>query len=129
MDATSAEGSPTVTKLLFVCSRNRWRSPTAERLLDGVPGFQVRSAGTEKGARVRVTEGLLGWADVVLCMERRHVERLRARFPGALASKRVVVLDIPDDYGSEGYKFESCRVQVFVVRRFTHGFEVEDGSP
>ena len=86
-------------KLLFVCSRNRWRSPTAEGLLDGVPGYQARSAGTEAGARVRVTAGLLGWADVVLCMERHHLQRLRERFPDALAGKRVIVLDIPDDHG------------------------------
>lgn len=87
-----------MTKLLFICSRNQWRSPTAEALLEGVPGVQARSAGTEPGARVRVTEGLLGWADTVFCMERRHLERLRVRFPEVMTDKPVVVLDIPDDY-------------------------------
>ena len=85
-------------KLLFVCSRNRWRSPTAERLFDGVPGYQARSAGTEPGARVRVNEKMLGWADIVFCMERRHARRLRELFPDAHAGKEVHVLDIPDDY-------------------------------
>lgn len=89
-----------MTKLLFICSRNRWRSPTAERLLEGVPGFAARSAGTAEGARVRVSAGLLGWADVVLCMEHRHLARLRERFGAeALTGKEVVVLDVPDDYG------------------------------
>lgn len=88
-----------VVKVLFVCSRNRWRSPTAERLFDGVPGCQARSAGTEPEARVRVNAKLLGWADIVFCMERRHVQRLRERHPDALEGKPVHVLDIPDDYG------------------------------
>lgn len=86
-------------KLLFLCSRNRWRSPTAERLFDGVDGHQARSAGTEAGARVRVTAGLLGWADVIFVMERKHAARLRAKFPDALAGRPLVCLRIPDDYG------------------------------
>lgn len=86
-------------KLLFVCSRNQWRSPTAERLFDGVPGYQARSGGTEPSARVRVSEKMIRWADVVLCMERRHAQRLRERFGEALDGRRVVCLDISDDYG------------------------------
>jgi predicted protein tyrosine phosphatase len=85
-------------KLLFVCSRNRLRSLTAETIFDGVAGHQVRSAGTEPGARVRVTAGHLGWADLVFVMEKRHLSRLRQRFGEALAGKRVVCLYIADDY-------------------------------
>jgi len=33
-------------KLLFICSRNRWRSLTAEKIFDGANGIQARSAGT-----------------------------------------------------------------------------------
>ena len=84
--------------LLFVCSQNRWRSPTAEKIFDGVSGCRARSAGTEPGARVRVTAGHLGWADIVFAMERKHVRRLREKFPDALVAKRVVCLNIPDDY-------------------------------
>ncbi|MFN0069824.1 MAG: low molecular weight protein tyrosine phosphatase family protein [Limisphaerales bacterium] len=86
-------------KLLFLCSRNRWRSPTAERLFDGVDGHQARSAGTEDGARIKVTAGLLGWADVIFVMERKHAARLVAKFPDALAGRPLVCLRIPDDYG------------------------------
>ena len=85
-------------KLLFVCSRNRWRSPTAERLFDGVAGIQARSAGTEPGARLRVTTGHLGWADVVFVMEKKHRRRLREKFAEVLANKTVICLRIPDDY-------------------------------
>lgn len=85
-------------KLLFICSRNEVRSLTASHLLADLPGFQVRSAGTENGARVRVSEGLLGWADTVFVMERRHLARLRERFPDTLRGKTVVCLHIRDEY-------------------------------
>ncbi len=85
-------------KILFICSRNKLRSLTAERLFDGVVGYQVLSAGTEPGARVRVTAGHLGWADLIVAMEKRHVSRLRAKFGDALAGKRLACLHIPDDY-------------------------------
>ena len=85
-------------KVLFVCSRNRLRSLTAETIFDGRGGHQVRSAGTEQGARVRVTAGHLGWADLVFVMEKRHLSRLQAKYGDALAGKRVVCLHIPDEY-------------------------------
>ena len=85
-------------KLLFVCSRNKLRSLTAERLFDGVAGYQVRSAGTQPEARIVVTEGHLGWADVIFVMEKSHLARLRLKYPEAMAGKRVITLHIPDDY-------------------------------
>jgi predicted protein tyrosine phosphatase len=85
-------------KILFVCSRNRLRSLTAEQLFDGVNGHQVRSAGTEQGARVRVTAGHLGWADLVVAMEKRHVSRMREKFADALAGRRLICLHVPDEY-------------------------------
>lgn len=86
------------TKLLFVCSRNRRRSLTAEKLLEGVPGYDARSAGTQPEARIVVTEGHIGWADIIFPMEKSHLAKLRRRFPEAIAGKQVVVLHIPDDY-------------------------------
>jgi len=85
-------------KLLFVCSRNRARSLTAERLFEGAALYQVRSVGTQPEARIVVTEGHLGWADTVFCMEKGHLERLRRKFPEALEGKRAVCLHIPDEY-------------------------------
>lgn len=38
-------------KLLFVCSRNKWRSLTAEKIFQGVNGYDVRSVGTEENSR------------------------------------------------------------------------------
>ena len=85
-------------KILFVCSQNKWRSLTAEKLFEGVAGYTVRSAGTEQGARIKVTEGHVGWADVICCMEKKHVRRLRSKFPTLTADKRIVCLHIPDEY-------------------------------
>lgn len=86
-------------KILFVCSRNRLRSLTAEEIFSGIPGVQVRSAGTQPEARVVVTEGHIGWADLVFVIEKSHLNRLQLRFPEALEGKQIVVLRIPDDYG------------------------------
>ncbi|MGF7032360.1 putative protein tyrosine phosphatase [Paenibacillus mucilaginosus] len=85
--------------ILFVCSRNRWRSLTAEKIFNGVNGYAVRSAGTEENARIRVTAGLIGWADWILVMERKHIRRLKEKFPLELQGKRLICLDIPDEYG------------------------------
>ncbi len=61
-------------------------------------GHQVRSVGTEAGARIRVTAGHLGWADLVFVMEKRHHNRLQRKFRDALRGKRVVCLHIPDNF-------------------------------
>lgn len=86
------------TKLLFLCSANQWRSPTAESLFKNHPRYEARSAGTENGARIKVTDCHIGWADVIFCMERKHADRLKERFPEELAGKPVIVLRIPDNY-------------------------------
>jgi predicted protein tyrosine phosphatase len=87
-----------LSNLLFICSKNQWRSPTAELLFKNHPSHTARSGGTSEKARIRVNEKLLLWADVIFVMERRHKQMLRERFPAALAEKQVVVLDIADDY-------------------------------
>ena len=88
----------TAKKLLFVCSRNKLRSLTAEKLFEGSPHYQVRSVGTQPDARIVVTAGHLGWADIIFCMEKSHVNRLQTKFRDALRGKRVVCLHIPDDF-------------------------------
>ena len=84
--------------LLFVCSRNRWRSPTAETVFAAYPGIQSMSAGTAPDAAAVVSADMIEWADIVLVMERAHSKRLKERFATELKSKRLVVLGIPDRY-------------------------------
>lgn len=85
-------------KLLFVCSRNRRRSLTAEKLFEGCPAYQVRSAGTQPEARIVITEGHIGWADIIFFMEKSHRNRTELKFLGAMQDKRVITLCIPDEF-------------------------------
>jgi len=87
-----------LSKLLFICSKNQWRSPTAELLFKNHAIHQARSAGTSEKARIKVNEKLVDWADVVFVMERRHKELLKQRFSVAVAGKQLIMLDIPDEY-------------------------------
>ena len=84
--------------ILFVCSQNKRRSLTAEKLFDGINGHCVRSAGTEKNSRIKVTPGLIGWADLIFCFEKKHLRRLREKYSEELSGKRVITLNIPDDF-------------------------------
>ena len=86
------------TKLLFVCSRNQWRSPTAEALFRHHPRYEARSAGSENSARIKLTAGHVGWADMIFCMEKKHGARVEERFLTELAAKPLIVLRIPDDF-------------------------------
>jgi predicted protein tyrosine phosphatase len=84
--------------VLFICSRNQWRSPTAEQLWRRHPKVSARSAGTSPNARHKVSIDDIAWADVILVMEEKHKSRLKAEFTRLLNHKQVHVLDIPDDY-------------------------------
>jgi predicted protein tyrosine phosphatase len=87
------------TKILFVCSRNQWRSPTAEALLRNHPEYEARSAGTENSARIKITPGHIGWADMIFCMEKSHAAKVQERFAEELGDKPLLTLRIPDDFG------------------------------
>ncbi len=101
-DEPKIRGTLMEMRVLFVCSRNRQRSLTAERVFAGHPEIQVRSAGTEPAARVRVTAKHLQWADIVFAMEKRHLIRMRQRFAvdvqNLIDDGALIVLDIPDIY-------------------------------
>ena len=84
--------------VLFLCSQNRLRSPTAEQVFAEWPGIETASAGLNLGADQPVTPELLAWADVIFVMERAHRSKLSARFRRHLGDKRVVCLEIPDEY-------------------------------
>jgi len=83
-------------KVLFVCTANIDRSPTAEDLLKGKDGFEVISAGTWANAQKSISENLIDWADLILVMEERHKEAVLTLKPEF--EKKIIVLDIPDIY-------------------------------
>jgi predicted protein tyrosine phosphatase len=85
-------------KVLFICSRNQWRSPTAEQVWRRHPRVSARSAGTSPSARHKVSVDDIRWANVILVMEEKHKSRLVAEFTRLLEGKPIHVLDIPDEY-------------------------------
>lgn len=84
--------------VLFICSRNQWRSPTAETVWRKHPDICVRSAGTSPSARKTVGSADIRWADVIIVMEQKHKNRLVAEFSRLLNHKPIHVLEIPDEY-------------------------------
>lgn len=84
--------------VLFLCSRNRLRSPTAEQVFASWPGIETASAGISRDTDHPVTPELLRWADLIFVMERAHRSKLSAKFKSHLAGKRVVCLEIPDEF-------------------------------
>lgn len=53
-------------KVLFVCTVNRMRSPTAHKIYESDTRFEVKSAGTDKTANTVLTEQILNWADSIV---------------------------------------------------------------
>ncbi len=84
--------------VLFVCSKNQWRSPTAEAIYRNDARLNVRSRGTTRSAVQTIKASDIQWSDVVLVMEDKHRRRLLADFPSDSKFTPIRVLDIPDDY-------------------------------
>ena len=82
--------------ILFVCSQNKWRSPTAERIFRRDPFCNVYSCGTSRNAKRTINYKDLVWADVIFVMERKHKSIILDKFPKC--KKPILVLDIEDDY-------------------------------
>jgi predicted protein tyrosine phosphatase len=84
--------------VLFICSRNKWRSPTGEAIWQKHPHVNARSAGTSTKARKTVSVDDISWADVIFVMEQKHKNRLKAEYSRLLTHKSIYVLEIPDEY-------------------------------
>ena len=84
--------------VLFVCSQNRLRSPTAEQVFSRRRDIEVASAGTNLDADNPLTHELVAWADIIFVMEKAHRAKLQQKFKASLKKARVICLDIPDNY-------------------------------
>lgn len=82
--------------ILFICSRNRLRSPTAERTF--ADRAETDSAGLAPDADLQLSGDQLEWADLVVVMEKSHRSQLNRKYKRSVAGKRVVCLDIADNY-------------------------------
>ncbi|MCL1495327.1 MAG: low molecular weight protein tyrosine phosphatase family protein [Pseudanabaena sp. Salubria-1] len=85
-------------KLLFVCGKNRLRSPTAETIFMSYEGLEVDSAGIDREADTPLSSEAIIWADLIFVMENSHRRKLSTKFPSWIKNKRVICLDIPDKY-------------------------------
>lgn len=85
-------------KLLFVCTENKLRSPTAEVVFSQYEGVQAISCGTNSDSETVVSGDLIEWADIVLVMEKRHKIKVMDKYKNLLKNKRLVCLDVPDNY-------------------------------
>jgi predicted protein tyrosine phosphatase len=90
------QGNALPNRFLFICSQNRLRSPTAEQIFAN--RVETESAGLKNDAENPVTPELLEWAEVIFVMERAHRTKLSQKFKRHLNGKRVVCLDIPDNF-------------------------------
>lgn len=81
-----------------MCSQNRFRSPTAEQVFSARADLEVASAGTNNDADNPLTTELVTWADVIVVMEKAHRSKVQKRFRSSLSDKRLICLDIPDEF-------------------------------
>lgn len=84
--------------ILFLCSQNKLRSPTAESIFSNIDGYDVRSSGLNKDAITTLTSELVEWADYIFVMEQSQRNKLQKKFKRFLNKQRVINLDIPDEY-------------------------------
>lgn len=84
--------------LLFVCSENRLRSPTAEEVFSKYDGINAIGCGTNADAETVVSGDLIEWANIIFVMEKTHKNKVSKKFKELLKGKKLVCLDIPDNY-------------------------------
>ena len=83
-------------RVLFVCSLNQWRSPTAEALYRKDARLEVRSAGLRSNATRALSGADVEWAQIIFVMDGGQKEWLQERFR-SLDVPRIHNLDIPMD--------------------------------
>jgi len=87
-----------MTKVLFVCSANRDRSATAERIYSDHPGIEVKSAGTLTLAKTPLSVDLVQWSDIIFTMEYHHQQYIEMKYGDIIAGKTLVCLHIQDKF-------------------------------
>ena len=85
-------------RALFICTQNRLRSPTAEQIFASWPDVETDSAGLGNDANTPLSSEQIAWANIIFVMEKTHRNKLSKKFRPYLSNKRIICLDIPDDY-------------------------------
>jgi predicted protein tyrosine phosphatase len=87
-----------VKHVLFICSQNRLRSPTAEQVFSTFPGLVCKSCGLNADATRATTPELLEWADIIVVMEKAHRNKLLKKYKPYVQKASIFCLNIPDEY-------------------------------
>ncbi len=87
-----------MTNILFLCSQNKLRSPTAEAVFCDEEGWEVRSAGLNNGADIYISSEDVEWAEYIFVMEQTHKKKLKQKFRSHIKDQNIICLGIPDDY-------------------------------
>ena len=87
-----------MTNVLFICSANKLRSPTAEHVFADWPQIETDSAGLDARADMRLSSEQLEWADIIFVMENTHRRKLSRNYKKHIKRQRIIVLGIPDNY-------------------------------
>ena len=85
-------------RVLFVCSQNKYRSPTAEKVFANNPNMEVMSAGLNSDAINVLTPELVEWAEIIFVMEKAQKNKLQKKFKKYINKQRIICLNIPDYY-------------------------------
>lgn len=97
-------------RVLCVCSAGMLRSASMAIVFAQNFGYNTRSAGTEDYALIPVTEALVRWADIIVCAEPLHRQRILSdiSYDEVLGEavvffeeteRKIIVLNLPDDFG------------------------------
>lgn len=124
-----------MTTIVFICTGNTCRSPMAACLFnamcrrEGKDDLRAVSAGTDAASGMYasdgalhamerrglsigehrsqpVTEALLADSAMIIAMSRRHIDRLKARYPRLDVPMRAFQPPIPDPYGGSDEVYE-----------------------
>jgi predicted protein tyrosine phosphatase len=87
-----------MSNILFVCGKARKRSPTAAAVAAELLGHSTDFAGLSADADERISTEHLDWADMIVVMEKAQLSRLKRQMKAHLKGKRLVCLDIPDNF-------------------------------
>jgi len=95
-------------KVLFICNQNENRSKTAEIIFK--TRYNTKSAGLFCENPLKKEDIL--WAELVIVMEDRQRKIISERFPQEYILKRIINLNIPDNY----YYMQTSLIEILKIK-------------
>ncbi|MCI5124123.1 MAG: phosphotyrosine protein phosphatase [Candidatus Electrothrix sp. AR5] len=102
--------------ILFICSKNKLRSPTGEEVFSEYDRIDAIGCGTNADAATPLSGDLIEWADIIFAMEKMHQRKINQKFRKMLKGKKIVCLDIADNYD----RMEPALISLLKKKVFNH---------